>query len=46
MLHELRENRLTSVHPSLSATDDARPAVFGSHFSPEKVQIEKSQKPR
>jgi hypothetical protein len=45
MLHELRKNRLADIHPSLSAIDAVGPAAFGSHFSPEKVQIEKSQKP-
>jgi hypothetical protein len=45
MLHQLRENGLACVHPSLSATDAAGPAALGSHFSPEKVQIEKSQNP-
>jgi hypothetical protein len=44
MLHELRKNRLAEVHPSLSEIDAARSGRRGSHFSPEKVQIEKSQK--
>jgi hypothetical protein len=45
MLHALRKNRLADIHPSLSAIDDARLASLGSHFSPEKVQIEKPQNP-
>jgi hypothetical protein len=43
MLHELRENRLANVRPSFSIIDAVGPAAFGNRFSPEKVQIEKTQ---
>jgi hypothetical protein len=45
MLHELSKHRLAEVHPSLSAIDAAGTGRRRSHLSPEKVQIEKSQKP-
>jgi hypothetical protein len=45
MFHELRENGLACVHPSLSATGAVALAILGSHFPPEKLQIEKSQNP-
>jgi hypothetical protein len=45
MFHELRENGLACVHPSLSVIDAVDPAALGSRFSLEKVQIEKSKNP-
>jgi hypothetical protein len=44
VVHELRENCLAKVHPSLSEIDTAwPPAVSQSHSRSEKVQIEKFQ---
>jgi hypothetical protein len=43
VLHELGENSLAKVHPSLSAIAIARHGLFGCPFSPQKVEIEKSK---
>jgi hypothetical protein len=45
MLHELRENGLAKVHPSLSAIDNGPNTVLQALAPSEKVEIEKSPKP-
>jgi hypothetical protein len=43
VLHELGENSLAKVHPSLSAIAIARQGLFGCPFWSETIEIEKSK---